>query len=79
MVSKELEDAKQFALKHGASKMIKQLMLKSEISVQELAKILDIKPQSFSTKLYRDRFTYQEVQMITHLLGYKMVSIKKKK
>lgn len=68
-----LDKAKQDALKNGSSKLIRHLLLKSGHTVQDLAKMLDIKPQSLSTKLYRDRFTNMEFQMITQLLGSEMM------
>lgn len=78
LITKTLEDSKEFALTNGASEIIKRLMRKRKCSVQELAKVLGIKPQSFSTKLYRDRFTFQEVQMITYLLDAEVAVFTKK-
>lgn len=68
----DLNLAKQFALTNGASDIIKNLLRKSNCSVQDLAKVLGIKPQSLSTKLYRDRFTFHEFQMIIFILESEM-------
>lgn len=50
------------------SKIIKQLMIENNISVKQLAEMLDIKPQSVSNKLYRDNFTLDEFVKLTELL-----------
>lgn len=63
-----LENAKQFGFRNGAAEIIRRLMEARKYKVQDLAKLLEIKPQSLSTKLYRDRFTFQEFQMIIFLL-----------
>lgn len=52
----------------GAAKAIKQIMLERGISVKTLAEKLGIQPQSMSTKLYRDSFSYAEVEKIADLL-----------
>lgn len=72
-----LEEAKQVAYQKGVSSLIKQLMLKKDCSVQELAKYLGIKPQSLSTKLYRDRFTCLEFQIILELLEFEIAIVDK--
>ena len=77
LINNDLEKAKQFALQNGASKIVRQLMQESECSVQELAHVLGIKPQSLSTKLYRDRFTFHEFQMILDLLDFKVAVLNK--
>ncbi|MBG9693134.1 hypothetical protein ABD91_20550 [Lysinibacillus sphaericus] len=76
LVNDKLEESKQFALKNGASEIIKELLRKSNCSIKELAQILCIKPQSFSTKLLRNRFTFYEVQLIAHLLDSQVVVLK---
>ena len=76
MDNDKLEKAKQFSFDNGASEIIKRLMRKSNCSVQDLAQVLGIKPQSLSTKLYRDRFSFQEVQMIVYLLDSEVVVYK---
>lgn len=53
----------------GAAKAIKHLMVEKNISVKELATMLEITPQSMSNKLYRDSFSYAEVVRIADLLN----------
>lgn len=53
----------------AGSKIIKQLLAERNISVNELAAKLGIKPQSMSNKLYRDRFSFQEMCSICDLLN----------
>lgn len=52
----------------GASKLIKQLMTERGISVREFAEKLNIAAQSMSNKLYRDNFSFKEVEKITDML-----------
>ena len=53
----------------AGSKIIKQLLAERNISVNELAAKLGIKPQSMSNKLYRDSFSFQEMCSIYDLLN----------
>ncbi len=53
----------------AGSKIIKQLLAERNISVNELAAKLGIKPQSMSNKLYRDSFSFQEMCSICDLLN----------
>ena len=53
----------------GAGKIIKQLLLERNMSVKDLAKKMDIIPQSMSNKIYRDTFSYEEVVKIANILG----------
>lgn len=59
----------------AGSKIIKQLLAERNISVNELAAQLGIKPQSMSNKLYRDSFSFQEMQMICDLLNADLKAI----
>lgn len=52
----------------AGSKIIKQLMIERNISVSDLAQKLNIKPQSMSNKLHRDKFTFEELIHIANLL-----------
>lgn len=52
----------------GASKIIKQIMQEKGITVKELAALLGVNPQSMSNRLYRDGFSFKEVQRIADLL-----------
>lgn len=53
----------------SASKVIKQIMVEMDISVKDLPTKLDMKPQVFSNKLYRDTFTYDDYVKIASILG----------
>lgn len=53
----------------SASKIIKQLLIERNISVKDLARNLGITPQSMSNKLYRDNFSFSEVNKIADLLN----------
>ena len=53
----------------GASKVIKQIMQEKKISVKDLAAELGINAQSMSNKLYRDKFSYDEVVNIANILN----------
>lgn len=54
----------------GASKRIKQLMIEKDVNVKELAKHLDFvsSPQALSNKLYKDNFSFSEVEKIANEL-----------
>ena len=52
----------------GAAKQIKQVMIERGVNVAKLADLLEIKPQSMSNKLFRDTFTYAEVERIADKL-----------
>ncbi|MGN0394253.1 MAG: DUF6471 domain-containing protein [Coprococcus sp.] len=51
------------------SKIIKQLMIERDISLNELAERLEIKPQSARNKLNRNSFTLSEFQKCLDVLG----------
>ena len=51
------------------SKVLKQVMLERNVSVKDLAEKLGIAPQSMSNKLYRDSFSYNEVEKIADILN----------
>ena len=53
----------------GAAKIIKQLLIERAMSVRTLAEKLNIQPQSMSNKLYRDSFSYDEVEKIADILN----------
>lgn len=53
----------------AGSKIIKQLLTERNMSVNQLAKKLNIKPQSMSNKLYRDNFTFEEMSLICNILN----------
>lgn len=53
----------------SASKAIRQLMVERDMTIKDMAEMLGIKAQSMSTKLYRDKFTYNEVEKIAEMLN----------
>ncbi len=53
----------------SGAKIIKQIMTEKNITVKQLAEMLDIKPQSMSNKLHRDNFTFEEMAQIADLLN----------
>lgn len=59
----------------AGSKIIKQLLAERNMSVNELAAKLGIKPQSMSNKLYRDSFSFQEMCIICNLLNADLKAI----
>jgi len=52
-----------------AAKIIKQLLIERGKSVKDLAHYWGVTPQSMSNKLYRDKFTYEEVLQIMVFLN----------
>ncbi len=55
----------------GASKRIKQIMIEKNINVKELSDKLDFvsSPQALSNKLYKDNFSFDDVEKIADALG----------
>lgn len=53
----------------GASKQIKQVMIKKNIKVGELADRIGMKPQPLSNKLFRDTMSFSDVEQIAAALG----------
>ena len=53
----------------GAAKIIKQLLIERDMTVKSLAEKMEIQAQSMSNKLYRDSFSYEEVEKIAGILG----------
>lgn len=55
----------------GASKKIKQVMIEKDINVKNLSEVLDIvsSPQALSNKLYKDNFSFSDVEKIADALG----------
>lgn len=52
----------------GATKIIKQLLIERDMTIKALAERLGIQPQSMSNKIYRDTFSYEEVEKIADIL-----------
>lgn len=59
----------------AGAKIIKQLLAEKHMSVNELAEKLNIKPQSMSNKLYRDSFSFQEMNTICNILDADLKAI----
>lgn len=55
----------------GASKRIKQIMIEHDVNVKTLAEKLDFisSPQALSNKLYKDNFSFADVEKIAETLG----------
>jgi DNA-binding Xre family transcriptional regulator len=53
----------------GATKQIRQLLIEKDLKIKDLADLLEIKEQSARNKLYRDTFSYEEVERIADLLN----------
>lgn len=51
----------------SASKGIKQITVERDLSVKNLASLLEMKPQILSNKLYRDTFTYTDYIKIANI------------
>lgn len=52
----------------GATKIIRQLLIERDMTIKALAERLGIQPQSMSNKIYRDTFSYEEVEKIADIL-----------
>lgn len=55
----------------SASKRIKQVMIEKDINVKNLSEKLDFvsSPQALSNKLYKDNFSFSDVEKIAAALG----------
>lgn len=53
----------------SGAKIIKQIMTEKDLSVKQLAEMLGINAQSMSNKLYRDNFTFEEMDRIADMLN----------
>lgn len=55
----------------GASKRIKQIMIEHDKNVKNVAECLDFlsSPQALSNKLYKDNFSFSDVEKIADVLG----------
>lgn len=54
----------------GASKRIKQIMIERDTNVKTLTEEIDFvsSPQALSNKLYKDNFSFSEVEKIADIL-----------
>lgn len=52
----------------NGSQVIKQLMLESNMNINQLAELLEIKPQSVRNKLSRNSFTLSEFEKVINSL-----------
>ena len=53
------------------SDMVKQLCIKKNISISELARRIGQTPQNFGKKLKRETITLEELQLIANILDVK--------
>jgi DNA-binding Xre family transcriptional regulator len=57
--------------------IIKQLLIERDMNIKELAEKMEIAHQSMRNKLYRDKFSFEEVLHILDLLGASMEVVTK--
>lgn len=57
----------------SANKKIRQAMIEQDISLKELAEKLEVKPQVLSTKLYRDKMSFNDVCVIADKMNCDIV------
>lgn len=62
----------------NGSQVIKQLMLESDTSINRLAELLEIQPQSVRNKLSRNSFTLSEFEKVVTALNGELQVISKK-
>ena len=62
----------------NGSQVIKQLMLESDTSVNQLAELLSIQPQSVRNKLSRKSFTLAEFEKVINILDAELQVVSKK-
>lgn len=53
----------------AAAKIIKQILTERGMNIKELAEMVGISHQSMRNKLYRDKFSFDEVVKIADLLN----------
>lgn len=52
----------------AGAKLIKQLLIERDMSIKELAERLGIEHQSMRNKLYRDSFSFADMEKIADIL-----------
>lgn len=62
----------------NGSQVIKQLMLESDTSINQLAELLEIQPQSVRNKLSRNSFTLSEFEKVVNLLNADLQVVSRK-
>ena len=62
----------------NGSQVIKQLMLESDININQLAELLGIQPQSVRNKLSRNSFTLAEFEKVINILDAELQVVSKK-
>lgn len=62
----------------NGSQVIKQLMLESNMNINQLAELLEIKPQSVRNKLSRNSFTLSEFERVINSLGADLQVVSRK-
>nr|DAJ96107.1 MAG TPA: Regulatory protein [Caudoviricetes sp.] len=62
----------------NGSQVIKQLMLESDTSINQLAELLGIQPQSVRNKLSRNSFSLSEFEKVINLLNADLQVVSRK-
>lgn len=62
----------------NGSQVIKQLMLESDTSINQLAELLGIQPQSVRNKLSRNSFSLSEFERVITVLNGELQVVSKK-
>lgn len=62
----------------NGSQVIKQLMLESDTSINQLAELLEIQPQSVRNKLSRNSFSLSEFEKVINLLNADLQVVSRK-
>ena len=62
----------------NGSQVIKQLMLESDTSINQLAELLGIQPQSVRNKLSRNSFSLSEFERVIMVLNGELQVVSKK-
>lgn len=61
----------------NGAQVIKQLMLESDVNINKLSEMLEIKPQSVRNKLSRNSFTLAEFEKVISLLNGELQVVSK--
>lgn len=59
----------------SGTRIIKQLLAERNLTINQLAELLNIQPQSMRNKLYRDKFSFADMCKICHVLGADLCAI----
>lgn len=59
----------------SGTRIIKHLLAERNLTINQLAELLNIQPQSMRNKLYRDKFSFADMCKICHVLGADLCAI----